>query len=66
MLAYFAGAGQLASFTTDALAREGIEIITIIASSLYQRNKEIKAKLRLRLFDQVAGAFRQILAYIAI
>ena len=66
MLAYFTGAGQLASFTTDALAGERIEIITIIAPSLYQRNKELKAKLCLVLLDQVAGAFRQIAAYMAI
>jgi hypothetical protein len=66
MLAYFAGAGQLASFTTDALAGERIEILTIVASSLYQRNKEFKAKLCLVLLDQVAGAFRQIAAYMAI
>jgi len=66
MLAYFAGAGQLASFTTDALAGERIEIITIIAPSLYQRNKELEAKLCLQLLDQVAGAFRQIAAYMTI
>ncbi|MCK9585425.1 hypothetical protein [Methanothrix soehngenii] len=66
MLAYFAGTGQLTSFTTDALAGERIEIITIIAPSLYQRDKELEAKLCLLLLDQIAGTFRQIAAYMAI
>jgi hypothetical protein len=66
MLTYFAGAGQLASFTADAFAGERIEIITIIAPPLYQRYKEFEANLCFRLFDQIAGALRQIAAYMAI
>jgi len=66
MIADFAGAGQLASFTADALAGEGIEILTIIASSFYQGDKELEADLCLLLLNQVAGAFGQIATYVAI
>jgi len=66
MLAYLAGARQLAPFTTDALAGERIKIIAIFAPSLYQRDKEFEANLCLLLLDQVAGAFGQIATYMTI
>jgi cyanate permease len=66
MLAYLAGARQLALFTTDALAGKGIEITAILAPSLYQRDKEFEANLCLLLLDQVAGAFGQIATYMII
>jgi len=66
MFASFAGARQLASFTTDALARERIKILTFIALPFYQRDKDLEALLPLLLLDKVAGAFGQNATYMAI
>jgi hypothetical protein len=65
-LASFAGAGQLASFAADALTGKRIKIVTATTSSLYLRDKEIEAKLCLRLFDQITGALLQIIAYFVV
>lgn len=66
MIADFAGAGQIASLAADALAWEGVEILTIIASSLHLRDKELKSDLGLMLLYQIARAFGQIATYVTI
>ena len=66
MIADLAGTGQLASLAADALTSEGIEVLTIIASSLHQGDKELKADLGLQLLYQIAGAFGQIATYMAV
>jgi hypothetical protein len=66
MLAPLAGARQQASFATNALTGKGIEMAAIQTSTLDQGCKDLKTKFSLWLLDQIAGAPREIAAYMVV